>query len=270
MKTFLTLILSFSLFATDYFSSPNILKFADYLYKQGDYRRAAGEYLRYLSTDGDRRLYAWKRAVISFEKSGEFYQGIKICLEAEKEFPQEAFFPVERAGLLIKSEKYDKVGEILEERDWPQNVKNKLKQAKFIALIMSGKWEEAEEFSSILPPASYSTFLKQQMYKRKKLGWKSPTKAAIFSAIIPGAGKFYAGRWKDGLYSMLVIGLSGWQAYSGFKSGAKTKGYIFTGLTAFFYAGNVYGSAVAAKIYNLQMDSRIQGEIRISIPVLLR
>jgi len=34
--------------AFDYFGSANILKFADYLYENGDYLRAAGEYQRYL------------------------------------------------------------------------------------------------------------------------------------------------------------------------------------------------------------------------------
>ncbi|HDZ12095.1 MAG TPA: aminotransferase class V-fold PLP-dependent enzyme, partial [Bacteroidetes bacterium] len=38
--------------AQDYFAPHNILKFADYLYRQGDYRRSAAEYQRYLITVG--------------------------------------------------------------------------------------------------------------------------------------------------------------------------------------------------------------------------
>lgn len=270
MRAIFFLFLTSSLLATDYFSPPNILKFADYLYREGDYKRAAGEYLRYLSLARDRRLYAWKRAAESLEKSGEFSYGIRVCMDAEKEFPDETFFSVERANLLIKEGKFGEVEKILAERKRRGETEARLKQMVFIALILSGKWRKAEEFSPVLPQVPYSAFLKTEFKKRKKLGWKSPTKAALLSAVLPGTGKIYAGRWKDGLYSMIVIGLSGWQAYSGFKNGSRTKGYIFAGLTAFFYAGNIYGSAVAARIYNMEMDRQIQGEIRISIPLLLK
>lgn len=263
------LFLLFSAFAsgTDYFSPQNILKFANFLYAEGDYSRAAGEYLRYLSSGGNKRIYAWKKAAQSFENAREYEQGIKVCKLAEKEFPQESFFPLERANLLLKEGKYDEVKELLNERKWPEETEKKLRQFRLIAFILQGKWEET--FKGKLPPDPYSLFLKKEILKRKKYGWKSPAKAAILSAIIPGAGKMYTGRWKDGFYSLLIIGLSGWQAYSGFKNGAKTKGYFFAGLTAFFYAGNVYGSAVAAKIYNSQMDTKIQKEITITIPLLL-
>lgn len=270
MRAIFFLFLTFSLLATDYFSPPNILKFADYLYREGDYKRAAGEYLRYLSLARDKRLYAWKRTAKSLERSGEYSHGIKICLDAEKEFPNETFFPMERANLLIKEGKFGEVEKILEERERGAETEARLKQMVFIALILSGKWKESEKFSSFLPPNTYSAFLKNEVEKRKKFGWKSSTKAAVLSAILPGTGKIYAGRWKDGLYSMVVICLSGWQAYSGFRNGSRTKGYIFAALTAFLYAGNIYGSAVAARIYNIQMDKQIQGEIRISIPVLLK
>jgi len=46
--TFLFLLICSILPAqNDYFSAPSILRFADYLYSQKDFSRAAGEYLRY-------------------------------------------------------------------------------------------------------------------------------------------------------------------------------------------------------------------------------
>ena len=65
----------------DYYSPENILKFAEYLYQEGDYMRAAGEYQRYLlysPEDVDAALYKLglcyrlagdtERAVRSFRK----------------------------------------------------------------------------------------------------------------------------------------------------------------------------------------------------------
>ena len=65
----------------DYYSPENMLKFADYLYQDGDYMRAAGEYQRYLfhsPQNADSTLYRIglcyrlagniKRAVDTFRK----------------------------------------------------------------------------------------------------------------------------------------------------------------------------------------------------------
>jgi TM2 domain-containing membrane protein YozV len=91
---------------------------------------------------------------------------------------------------------------------------------------------------------------------------KSPTFAAILSALIPGAGKIYSGETGDGITALILTGLFGYLAYDNFEAKHKTRAWIFSGLTAFFYAGNIYGSAAAAQIYNagiqLNLDTEIQ------------
>jgi hypothetical protein len=102
------------------------------------------------------------------------------------------------------------------------------------------------------------------------LSYKSPVSAVLLSTVIPGMGKIYCGRTTDGLYSLLLIGLSGWQAYDGFdKDGSKsTKGWIFASLGSVFYLGNIYGYVVSAKIYNRRIyKDFLKGvEIEISLP----
>jgi len=82
---------------------------------------------------------------------------------------------------------------------------------------------------------------------------KNPALAGIMSAVIPGSGKMYVGEWGDGIMAFITTGLFAFLAYDNFKADHNTRAWIFTGLGAFFYAGNVYGSVAAAQIYNARI-----------------
>ena len=95
--------------------------------------------------------------------------------------------------------------------------------------------------------------------------YKSSFTAGILSAVIPGAGKMYLGEWGDGITAFLVTGLFAFLAYDNFEADHDTRAWIFTGLGAFFYAGNIYGSVAAAQIFN----ARIEFEFNQSLNVYL-
>lgn len=92
---------------------------------------------------------------------------------------------------------------------------------------------------------------------------KSPLIAGALSTFIPGAGKVYAGKWKDGLVSLLFVGANAYTAYRGFSStGIRSPyGWLFGGLSAGFYIGNIYGSQKAARIYNHELESKIKANV---------
>lgn len=81
---------------------------------------------------------------------------------------------------------------------------------------------------------------------------RSSLLAGILSTIIPGSGKIYAGRTADGLFSLITIGFSAWHSADGFdeRGSSSVKGWSLAGITAWFYAGSIYGSTVAARQYN--------------------
>jgi hypothetical protein len=95
-----------------------------------------------------------------------------------------------------------------------------------------------------------------------KTKFKSPFIAAGFSAIIPGTGKFYTKNWADGIFSMLFVAGNAWQSYRGFKEhGIKSAyGWAFGTLSASFYIGNIFGSAKAARRYNLLKKNEIENK----------
>jgi hypothetical protein len=83
--------------------------------------------------------------------------------------------------------------------------------------------------------------------------YKSEALAGMMSAVIPGSGKMYVGEWGDGIMALITTGLFAFLAYDNFRADHNTRAWIFTGLGAFFYAGNVYGSVAAAQIYNAKI-----------------
>jgi hypothetical protein len=95
------------------------------------------------------------------------------------------------------------------------------------------------------------------------LRYRSPIASGMLSVVIPGLGKVYAGRLYDALYSTMVIALSTWLAYDGFRDDGRhsIKGWVFSGASAFFYLGNVYGSVLAARSFNRGQDNELRRKI---------
>ncbi len=79
---------------------------------------------------------------------------------------------------------------------------------------------------------------------------KSPLAAAALSAVIPGAGKMYAGDLRSGVSTLLVVGaLGGMFAESWSKLGLKDWRTIALGsVFGIFYIGNIYGSALSVSV----------------------
>jgi len=101
--------------------------------------------------------------------------------------------------------------------------------------------------------------LKSYVLQASRLPLKSPALALGMSVFVPGSGKIYAGQWKDGLFSLLFTGLSAWQAYRGFhKDGVSSfYGWLYSGISLGFYAGNLYGSYKAVSRYNYQLKHEV-------------
>lgn len=78
---------------------------------------------------------------------------------------------------------------------------------------------------------------------------KSPLLAASLSALIPGTGRMYAGRWFDGF-----MGLSQFLLYAAITNYAYQKDWqiltaVSGGITFIIYGGEIYGGYRTAKYY---------------------
>ncbi len=88
-------------------------------------------------------------------------------------------------------------------------------------------------------------FVNPKIYQKNK---KSPAIAAILS-IVPGLGRIYAGRFYDGLYSIINLTIS-WKASSiAIKNKQLILAPAFSTTFAVLYAAEIYGGWRAAKYY---------------------
>ena len=98
---------------------------------------------------------------------------------------------------------------------------------------------------------------------------KSPLLAGFLSTLIPGSGKIYSGRGIDGIFTFLVITLTGFRAYEGFSDDQweSARFWTYGSISGFFYLGNVYGSVLSARIVNNEADEKAINEIKVKFNV---
>ena len=101
-------------------------------------------------------------------------------------------------------------------------------------------------------------------------------KATLYSTLLPGAGKVYAGRLGEGIASFLAVGTLGLATWDhARKDGISHWTTLALGsLCAYFYIGNIYGSYVSVSLYNQDLrnaqDTAILYHIHIPLRSLFR
>ena len=94
---------------------------------------------------------------------------------------------------------------------------------------------------------------------------KSPAVAGVMSAVVPGSGYMYAGRYGDGVVALIVNGLF----IAGTVAAIHQENYavaaIVGGIGLPFYVGNIYGSANAATKWNIGVRKELREKIAVSL-----
>ena len=85
---------------------------------------------------------------------------------------------------------------------------------------------------------------------------KSPVVAGMLSAIVPGAGKVYAGQLGEGVAAFLTVGsFAAITAENWVKNGLLDwKTLLFGTIGTVFYIGNIYGSVASVQFYRNQFN----------------
>ena len=100
----------------------------------------------------------------------------------------------------------------------------------------------------------------------------SPALAGILSAAVPGLGRVYAGKNAEGIISFLYLAAMGLTTYDFYRGGgAGSPMFIISAsVTGFFYAGNIYGSAIAARRVNQEFRHEMEQRILFDMHIPLR
>jgi outer membrane protein assembly factor BamD (BamD/ComL family) len=258
-----------------------ILGFANALFNDGDYFRAITEYKRFLflhPTDpragrvqlqvglSYQRGQQWDDARQTFESIARQHPDAEIRAEAaylvgETSF-QQGRYAQAIADLRPVAERYGQTpaGE----------------RARYLlgwSYLRARQWPEASQtFDSIgttSPLFPSSRVLADAAREGEHLPRKSPALAGLMSAVIPGTGHFYTGRFRDGTIALLLNGAflaAGIEAVSAGNEAAAGLLFFFE---AAWYSGALYGAVNAAQKYNRDLEERwLQGLERQHSPSL--
>ncbi|MCX7030300.1 MAG: tetratricopeptide repeat protein [Spirochaetes bacterium] len=249
----------------DYFAPDAVLRFARSLYAEGDYQRAAQEFLRYLFLgEGEDReiLFLLARC---YQRAGEYQRaeaGFQRLVSAsiEDEWSVRARYEIAITESLAGE--HWRAIELLRDGSLPtlSDVYDPFLLAGWNFLLMDD-WTEADE-ALARSASAFAVDLQALAAKARVMPRKNPALAGFLSAIIPGAGKLYAERPTDALFSLCLIGslatLSGF-AFADEGIGS-ARGWIYGSLALLFHAGNVHGAVVAARQFNEAGFDRIESQ----------
>jgi TM2 domain-containing membrane protein YozV len=255
----------------DYYSAENIYKFAEYLYQDKDFIRSAKEYERYLLISPNKTDIALYRLGLCYRNAGDTQKAVNAFQKLKKDYPDSVFrFPTSYQiaySYYISNQHDESIQYInLALRD-TQNADETSKLHILMAYnyLIQRQWKSSKVVLDMLSPTEDEVInhlaieLNSRSVEGINLNRKNRFLASILSAIIPGTGKMYCGQYGNGIFSFATVSSTGLIAWSGFREDGirSIKGWVFGGLCAIFYSGNVYGSGISALVYNRQLEDEI-------------
>lgn len=266
----------------DYYQPTKILAFADSLYNEKDYTRAAGEYLRFLFALPERsesKATVLIRIADCYRQAGELKKAVSYYTQVFTEYPlsKEAGESRYRIALsyFLGKKHMDSIQWIDRIKDFsiePEQEK-RLYRLRGLNFLFMKEWHQAkEQFASLERKTGFDPITHQfqeMAIQGGKLPLKKPVLAGLLSTLLPGMGRVYAKRPFDGLASFLSIALFSWQAYHGFhENGSRSlKGWIYGTLAGLLYLGEIYGSMISIRIYNRRLQDQYLEGVSIAIGI---
>lgn len=90
---------------------------------------------------------------------------------------------------------------------------------------------------------------------------KSPKKARILNAILPGAGYYYVGQRRSAMTSFIINALFTAAAFQFFRNGYPAAGAITASIEAGWYLGGINGAGIEAQEFNTRLYEGISRKI---------
>lgn len=236
------------------------LDFADYLYANQDYARAIGEYKRlYFNTPDfliNQKEYCNLMLGECYLKINQYDQALNYF-----SFGDNIYYQYGKARVFLQADQIDKARASLIVLD-----DSSLNKEKIILIGVSyfkqGDYKSGTSYLSEYLYLNDYRIERLSEFDGRKIVKRNRTIATLLSAIIPGTGQIYSDRFGDGLFSFVTVTSCGLISSYYWKNDAtKIKFSIFSLLTAFFWAGNLYGANIAARDFNQHQVNKYQQSI---------
>ncbi len=114
------------------------------------------------------------------------------------------------------------------------------------------------------PTSQEKKFLQKSILLTQKAQEKSPKSPflALLFSLFPGGGYLYLGEWDNALFSVLLIGFTGFLAYDGYIRESTVQLAIFGSLSTGLYIGSIYSSYRESKKHNLLLYKEEEKELK--------
>ncbi len=257
LALFVLLVASAS--SQDIYDKNNSLKYLHYLENAGEYDLLYPEFERlvYMQPANDSLKLGLLKVL---QKAGWYEKGIQ---RAEAFFPNQSLMPStfsdQYIKLLILNKSYEKAAAFDAATD---SLSKETKSNYLISIyLLNSQWRQAQELNK---KTTISQLFMPVLQEIQHVKYKSPLLAGGMSLVIPGSGKLYCGKLRDGLLSFVLVSILSWQSYVGFhKKGVESVyGWVSGTAAAGFYLGDVYGSFKAARHYNEDKNNEIIEKVR--------
>jgi tetratricopeptide (TPR) repeat protein len=260
------------------------LKIADAFMEEGEYYRAVTEYKKFLILfpDSGKADYASFEIAMAYYKGEEYGAAARSFLAMREKYPEsgytiQAYYLEGVSHWKLKN--YDKARLVLESLV-EQHPESEYAPRALVVISLAALDENKAEVSR----RALTRFLERypghpgeenireaavQLDRYQELPEKSPELAGFLSAILPGAGYFYAEHYGDGITALLINGLF----IAGTVAAINQENYAVAGIVGGigvpFYLGNIYGSANAAKKWNRGVRNEVVKKIRATLAPLI-
>lgn len=249
-----SLLVSTSVAASD---AASLLSFADALFDQGDHYRAVTEYKRYLHSapDGSQAPRAALRIGESYLAGERWQQADRALLRVEELYAGSA--EAGRARMLWGESPYRRqawaearrrLGSLLldgGEPRWQTRARYLLAWSFLEQWRLDAAGKELERLSG-----KASESLLAELPAFAEIPSKSPGLAGGLSAVLPGTGQLYAGRYRDAALSLLLNAAFIVGAIESFDDGNEVVGSILVFFEAGWYTGNIFNAVNSAHKFN--------------------
>jgi tetratricopeptide (TPR) repeat protein len=253
-------------------------------FMEGEYYRAVTEYKKFLILfpDSAKADYASFEIAMAYFKGEEYGAAARSFLALREKYPDSGYaIRAEYLGGVSqwKLKNYDRARAALEAL-FEQHPESEYAPRSLVVICLAALDENKAEvsrqalnrFLDRYPGNPGEEHVKEaivQLDRYQELPEKSPVLAGVMSAILPGSGYIYAEHYGDGITAFLINGLF----IAGTITAIHQENYAVAGIVGGvgvpFYLGNIYGSANAAKKWNLGVRNEIIQKIHSTLSPLL-
>jgi len=162
-------------------------------------------------------------------------------------------------SMLLVNKEYKKIGELISSKSLEMDDR----YAKDLSLSLMVLNREPDSMDKMQSENRLSPLMSNMEERYLQTPGHSPFKAGLYSALIPGLGKYYLGYKRQAAISFVANLLLASQAVESYlKAGVASPRFIITtSVFSVFYVGNIWGSYLMAKKqrrdYLKQLDNEI-------------